>query len=114
MRKNATALIATTMFALAAGSAFATDTKSTAETAAPGTTQSMKTDSTGTPSGTTASTPGTSGAAADKSDKRKQVARNDPKCDESKVARASMPKDCFEKSGTGAAAVGSTQGQSGK
>lgn len=44
----------------------------------------------------------------------KQVARNDARCDASKLgAGMSLPKDCSEKSGTGAAAVNSTQKQSG-
>jgi hypothetical protein len=135
MRKHAPALIVTTIFALASGSAFAlgdrgkekkanadaaTTTQSTPSSSSsytpanPGApSQSMKTENTGSPSGTTASS-GSMGAAADASDKRKQVASNDPRCDESKYARSAMPKDCFEKSGTGAAATGSTQGQSGK
>lgn len=47
--------------------------------------------------------------------KKKQVAQNDGRCDTSKYPnRADVPKDCLEKSGTGAAAVSSTQGQSGK
>jgi hypothetical protein len=52
----------------------------------------------------------------DKSGKKmKQVARNDTeRCDLSKYPnRADLPKDCKEKSGTGAAAVSSTQKQSG-
>jgi hypothetical protein len=46
--------------------------------------------------------------------KKKQVAQNDGRCDLAKYPnRANLPKDCLEKSGTGAAAVSSTQGQSG-
>ena len=47
--------------------------------------------------------------------KKKQAAQNDGRCDASSYPnRNDLPKDCLEKSGTGAAAVSSTQGQSGK
>jgi hypothetical protein len=45
--------------------------------------------------------------------KKKQVARNDDKCDESKHGKANLPRECLTKSGTGASAANSTQGQSG-
>ncbi|MDQ3024960.1 MAG: hypothetical protein M3R58_00435 [Pseudomonadota bacterium] len=47
--------------------------------------------------------------------KTKQAAQNDGRCDATKYPnRNDIPRDCLEKSGTGAAAVSSTQGQSGK
>jgi hypothetical protein len=44
--------------------------------------------------------------------KKKQVARNDARCDESANPGRAFPKDCLTKSDTGAAAANSTQGQS--
>ncbi|HUP97758.1 MAG TPA: hypothetical protein VM073_07450 [Usitatibacter sp.] len=46
--------------------------------------------------------------------KLKQTAQNDMRCDASRYPnRSDLPKDCLEKSGTGAAATNSTQKQSG-
>lgn len=56
---------------------------------------------------------GDTGTAATKA-KMSQTAKNDDRCDESKHAGMTLPKECFTKSGTGAAAVNSTQGQSGQ
>jgi hypothetical protein len=44
--------------------------------------------------------------------KKKQVARNDTRCDESANPGRALPKDCLTKADTGAAAAKSTQGQS--
>ena len=100
MRKIAPAFIATAIVALASGSAFAGD--------------SAKHSTTTSTDATTPSTSMSSDTTADSKKKLKQTARNDMKCDQSKLAPgATLPKDCLEKSGTGAAAVGSTQGQSG-
>lgn len=68
------------------------------------------------PMGTTADSMDSMPLDKDKSGlKSKQTAPNDGRCDASKYPnRNDVPKDCPEKSGTGAAAVSSTQGQSGK
>jgi hypothetical protein len=74
----------------------------------------------GAPGASGTVTSGTNGAATtastDKSKvkaKKKQVARNDMRCDPSANPGQALPKDCLSKSDTGAAAVNSTQGQSG-
>jgi hypothetical protein len=129
MRKSA--LLFTTMFALASGSAFALGDRAKEKKAAdPNTTQATENPSgsgaanttkgmQSTPSSTSA--PGSAaapmssnGGPSGTTDKKSQVAKNDARCDESKYAsKSAMPKECFDKSGTGASAVGSTQGQSG-
>jgi hypothetical protein len=66
--------------------------------------------------GATGAAVGSMGSTADKSavkGKKKQVARNDNRCDQSAHPGVALPKDCLTKSDTGAAAVNSTQGQSG-
>jgi hypothetical protein len=75
------------------------------------------TSATGAPiSSTTAASTDSAMVDKDKSKlKKKQAAQNDGRCDASSYPnRNDLPKDCLEKSGTGAAAVSSTQGQSGK
>lgn len=131
MRKSV--VLFTTMFALASGSAFAlgdrAKEKKAADTAtpssqsaeqpsgsgAPNTTKGMQSTPSSTSAVGSASAPMSSnGAPSGTTDKKSQVAQNDARCDESKYAsKSAMPKDCFDKSGTGASAVGSTQGQSG-
>ena len=133
MRKSV--VLFTTIFALASGSAFALgdrakEKKATDTTApssqsteqpsgsgAPNTTKGMQStpSSTSAPGSASAPMSSTNGAPSGTTDKRSQVAQNDARCDESKYAsKSAMPKECFDKSGTGASAVGSTQGQSGK
>ena len=91
MRKSAPALLLTTIFALASGSALALGDRNKEKKAA----------DTATPSSQSAATPSTSGSA-------------DPRCDESKyTSRSAMPKDCLDKLGTGASATGSTAQSSG-
>lgn len=67
------------------------------------------------PSGSTMSSSASTldtGTAGTK-EKDKGIARNDARCDKSKLAPgAALPKDCVTKSGTGAAATSSTQGAS--
>ena len=125
MRKTAPALLLTTVFALASGSAYALGDR--AKEKKPTTDGATTTQATENPSGSGAanttkgmsSTPsstsaGTTSSAAPVAGNKSQVAQNDARCDESKYAsRTAMPKDCLDKSGTGASAVGSTQGQSG-
>ena len=125
MRKTAPAILFTTVFALASGSAFALgdrakDKKATTDRAtttqatenpsgsgASNTTKGMSSTPSSTSAGTVSSAPPVTG-------NKSQVAQNDARCDESKYAsRTAMPKECLDKSGTGASAVGSTQGQSG-
>jgi hypothetical protein len=123
------ALLFTTMFALASGSAFAlgdrakekkaADSNTTQATeqpsgsGAPNTTKGMQS----TPSSTSATTNGAASAPRTSSgatDKQSQVAQNDARCDPTKYAsKSAMPKECLDAQGTGAGAVGSTQGQSG-
>jgi hypothetical protein len=103
MRKHAALLVAT-LFTLASGSALALGDRNKDKKAADKPTATQTTPSSG--SGYAGS------AAADKGDKR-NPARTDMKCDESQYAsRSAMPKECFDKSGTGAAEAGSTTGQS--
>ncbi len=90
MRKTIPALMFTSIFALASGSAYALGDRNKEKKATDGTTATSQT--------------------ANKS----QAAQNDARCDESKYAsRSAMPKECLDKSGTGASSVSSTQGQSG-
>jgi hypothetical protein len=59
---------------------------------------------------------GSTTASTDKAtvkSKKKQIARNDTRCDESSNPGRAVPKDCLTKSDTGAAATNSTQVQSG-
>ena len=131
MRKTVPVLLFTSLFALASGSAFALGDRAKEKKAATGnptTTQATENPSgsgapnttkgmSSTPSSTSANTaaPSSTTAATNGStDKKSQVAQNDPRCDESKYAsRSAMPKECLDKSGTAASAVSSTQGQSG-
>jgi len=99
MRKLAPAFIITTFVTFAGASAFAADTMSTDK---PASAKPAAIDS-------TMSAPD---PAAKK--KLKQAARNDARCDASKQPAGTMlPKECYEKSGTGAAASNDTQKQSG-
>ena len=103
MRKLAPAFVMTTFIALASGSALALGDMHKDKKA-------PKTDT--TTSSSTYSSPSTTSSTSTTPDK--QVARNDDKCDMSKYPnKADMPKDCKDKSGTGAAATSSTQKQSG-
>jgi hypothetical protein len=66
-------------------------------------------------SSTDQSAAGSTTASTDKAtakSKKKQVARNDTRCDESATPGRALPKDCLTKSDTGAASTSSTQGQS--
>lgn len=99
MRKLAPAFIITTFVTLAGASAFAADAMSTDKPA------SAK------PAAIDSSMSAPDPAARKK---LKQTARNDDRCDSSKQPAGTMlPKECYEKSGTGAAASNSTQKQSG-
>ena len=110
MRKLAPAFVMTTFIALASGSALALGDMHKDKKA-------PKTDTT-TPSSTysnPSSTPTPSAPSTASTTPDSQVARNEAdKCDTSKYPnKANMPKDCKDKSGTGAAATSSTQKQSG-
>lgn len=121
MRKTVPVLLFTSLFALASGSAFALGDRAKEKKSATGnatTTQATENPSGSAAPSTSASTygapSGTAAATNGSTDKKSQVAQNDPRCDESKYAsRSAMPKECLDKSGTGASAVSSTQGQSG-
>jgi hypothetical protein len=91
MRKTIPALMFTSIFALASGSAFALGDRNKEKKSTDGAT-----------------------ATTSQSATKSQAAQNDARCDESKYAsRSAMPKECLDKSGTGASSVSSTQGQSG-
>ena len=127
MRKSV--LLFTTMFAIASGSALALGDRAKEKKAADPSTKQATEQPSGSgaanttkgmqsiSSSTSAPTPGTTTSSANgvtDKDKQSQVAQNDARCDASKYAsKSAMPKECFDKAGTGASAVGSTQGQSG-
>jgi len=119
MRKTAPVLLFTTVFALASGSAFALGDRAKEKKAADTATTSQSTAKpTGAPSSTYSTPPASPAPSGSMSSTdatpKSQVAQNDARCDESKYAsRSAMPKECLDKAGTGASAVGSTQGQSG-
>jgi hypothetical protein len=116
MRKHAPALIITALFAFASSSALAMgdrhkEKKATTDKAT--STQSTPSSSSGysTP-GTPSSVNSTTSSAAP--DTTRQMAKNDPKCDEAKYAsRSAMPKECFEKPGVGATPSNKVPAQSG-
>ena len=96
MRNKAPVLVFTTLFALASGSALALGDRNKEKKADTATTSSQS-----------ATSPSATG-------NKSQAAQNDMRCDESKYAsRSAMPKECLDKSGTGASATAGTQGQSG-
>jgi len=104
MRKSAPALIVTTLIAFASTSALALGDRAKEKKAS---------DAAATPSSQTAPANPANGMTSGTENKT-QVAQNDARCDESKYpSRAAMPKDCVDKTSTGAAAASSTQGQSG-
>jgi hypothetical protein len=128
MRSKAPVVLFTTLFALASGSALAlgdrakekkaaSDTPSSQSaqnpsgSGAPNTTSGMQS----TPNNTTAgATTSSSAAPMSSTSNKSQVGQNDARCDESKyTSKSAMPKECFDKAGTGASASGSIQGQSG-
>lgn len=117
MRKSAPALIVTTLFALASGSAMALGDRAKekkASTDAATTSQSTatpKSQSSPTP-GYSSTTAGTTGTAAVNGSSK--VAQADPRCDESKyTSRSAMPKDCIEKSGSNSSPSGAASADSG-
>ena len=117
MRKHAPALIVTALFALTSGSAFAMgdrnkEKKTTNNTPATGQSKPASDYSTPSSSSTPSSVNSTTSSAAP--DTSKQMAKNDPKCDEAKYAsRSAMPKECFEKPGVGATPSNKVPAQSG-
>lgn len=116
MRKHAPAVIVTALFALTSGSAFAmgdrhkekkvTNDQPNTSQSAPASSSSYSSPS--TPSSVNSTTSSAAPATS------KQMAKNDPKCDEAKYAsRSAMPKECFEKPGVGATPSNSVPAQSG-
>ena len=104
MRKSAPALIITTLIAFASTSALALGDRAKEKKAS---------DPAATPATQTAPAKPAEGMTSGTENKT-QVAQNDARCDASKYpSRAAMPKDCVDKTSTGAAATGGTQGQSG-
>ena len=132
MRKLAPAFILSSIIALASGSALALGdmNKNKQAPKSPDTTQSSNSTSSGyganNPSGsvsgptssgtgsTSGSTPaGDTGSLGSKT-KQSQNAQNDNRCDAAKYPnRSDLPKECLTKSGTGAAAANSHDGQAG-
>lgn len=102
--RTAPALIVTTLIAFASTSALALGDRAKEKKAS---------DAAATPSTQTAPAKPADGMTSSRANKT-QVAQNDARCDESKYpARSAMPKECFDKTSTGAAASSGTQGQSG-
>jgi hypothetical protein len=103
MRKSAPALILTTLIAFASTSALALGDRAKEKKAS---------DAAATPSSQPAPAKPANGMTSG-TENKSQVAQNDARCDESKYpSRSAMPKECFDKTSTGAAATSGTQGQS--
>lgn len=129
MRKLAPAFVLTSILALSSAAALADPTTNSSTPTpqaadAPSSTMGGQADtspsmngtkdinkSDGSQNGTTmANTYDNSATPGAKRTKAKKMAKDDGRCDESKYAVGTMPKDCAPNGGTGAA--GSTEGQS--